>query len=99
MERAANGGSSGRASRGRFSTPCATREPRSVFGKIDDFNLGDNEGSAYFEVNQRRGRRWSAATAFLKPILKRANLQLVTGAHVERILFDGPPRRRLALCP
>ncbi len=64
-------------------------------GKIDDFNLGDNEGSAYFEVNQRRGRRWSAATAFLKPILKRANLQLVTGAHVERILFEG--RRAVGL--
>jgi choline dehydrogenase len=57
--------------------------------KIDDFNRGDNEGSAYFEVNQRRGRRWSAATGFLKPILKRPNLRLMTGAHVERIVFDG----------
>ena len=54
-----------------------------------DFNQGDNEGSGYFEVNQRRGRRWSAATAFLKPILKRPNLHLVTGAHVECILFEG----------
>ena len=57
--------------------------------KIADFNQGDNEGSGYFEVNQRRGRRWSAATAFLKPILKRPNLHLETGAHVERILFEG----------
>ena len=57
--------------------------------EIDDFNLGDNEGSAYFEVNQRRGRRWSAARGFLKPILKRPNLRLMTGAHVERILFEG----------
>jgi choline dehydrogenase len=63
--------------------------------KIDDFNQGDNEGSAYFEVNQRRGRRWSAATAFLKPILKRPNLDLKTGAHVERILFEG--RRAIGL--
>src|SRR3984885_15574482 len=54
-----------------------------------DFNQGDNEGSGYFEVNQRRGRRWSAATAFLKPILKRPNLHLAIGAHVERILFEG----------
>ena len=30
---------------------------------IDDFNRGDNEGSAYFQVNQKRGRRWSAAKA------------------------------------
>ena len=69
----------------------AAREAGAEIGipKIDDFNRGDNEGSAYFEVNQRRGRRWSAATAFLKPILKRPNLRLVTGAHVERILFEG----------
>jgi len=63
--------------------------------KIDDFNQGDNEGSAYFEVNQRRGRRWSAATAFLKPILNRPNLDLETGAHVERVLFGG--RRAIGL--
>ena len=63
--------------------------------KIDDFNRGDNGGSSYFEVNQRRGRRWSAATAFLKPILKRPNLRLATGAHVERILFEG--RRAMGL--
>ena len=40
--------------------------------KVDDFNRGDNEGSDYFEVNQRRGRRWSAATGFLKPVLQPA---------------------------
>ena len=48
--------------------------------KIDDFNRGDNEGSDYFEVNQRRGLRVSAAKAFLKPVLSRKNLRLVTGA-------------------
>ena len=57
--------------------------------KIDDFNRGDNEGSDYFDVNQRRGRRWSAARGFLKPILDRPNLRVVTGAHVERLIFDG----------
>ncbi|HEY5225698.1 MAG TPA: GMC family oxidoreductase, partial [Methylovirgula sp.] len=34
--------------------------------KIADFNRGNNEGSAYFDVNQKRGRRWSAARGFLK---------------------------------
>jgi choline dehydrogenase-like flavoprotein len=29
--------------------------------RVDDFNTGDNEGVSYFQVNQRRGRRWSAA--------------------------------------
>jgi choline dehydrogenase-like flavoprotein len=56
---------------------------------IDDFNCGDNEGSCYFHVNQKRGRRWSAARGFLKPVLDRPNLRLKTGCLVERIEFDG----------
>jgi choline dehydrogenase-like flavoprotein len=56
--------------------------------KIADFNGGDNEGSSYFQVNQRRGRRWSAARGFLKPVLKRENLRLETGVHVERVTFE-----------
>src|SRR5262245_47855321 len=39
--------------------------------RTEDFNRGDNEGSGKFEVNQRRGVRWSAAKAFLRPALKR----------------------------
>jgi len=57
--------------------------------KVGDFNRGDNEGSDYFDVNQRNGRRWSAARGFLKPILGRPNLRVVSGAHVERLIFDG----------
>src|SRR6202051_15175 len=38
---------------------------------VVDFNTGDNEGCCAFHVNQKRGRRWSAATAFLKPVLHR----------------------------
>jgi choline dehydrogenase len=56
---------------------------------IDDFNCGDNEGCCLFHVNQRRGRRWSAARGFLKPVLSRANLRLETGCLVERVEFDG----------
>ena len=56
---------------------------------IEDFNTGDNEGSCYFHVNQKRGRRWSAARGFLKPVLGRPNLRLETGCLVERIDFDG----------
>ena len=56
--------------------------------KIEDFNTGDNEGSSYFQVNQRRGRRWSAARGFLRPALGRPNLRLETGAHAERVTFD-----------
>ena len=56
--------------------------------KIDDFNRGDNEGSDYFEVNQRRGLRVSAAKAFLKPVLWRKNLRLVTGAHARKLIIE-----------
>ncbi len=59
--------------------------------KIADFNTGDNEGSAYFQVNQRRGRRLSAFNAFLRPLLDqrdRTNLRLETRVHVERIVFE-----------
>ncbi len=57
--------------------------------KVEDFNGGDNAGSSYFQVNQRAGRRWSTATAFLKPVLKRGNLRLETGVDVERLVLDG----------
>ncbi len=55
----------------------------------DDFNRGDNEGIGYFEVNQRRGTRWTSATGFLKPVLHRTNLTVLTHAHAERLTFDG----------
>jgi choline dehydrogenase-like flavoprotein len=65
----------------------AVREAAAEAGipKIPDFNTGDNEGSSYFQVNQKKGRRWSAARGFLKPALKRSNLRLETGLHVERV--------------
>jgi len=56
-----------------------------------DFNRGDNEGVGYFEVNQRHGVRWNAAKAFLRPALKRANLQVLTGAHVTRLILEDAP--------
>ena len=56
---------------------------------IPDFNTGDNEGSCAFHVNQKRGRRWSAARAFLKPVLRRRNLRLETGCLVEAVMFEG----------
>jgi len=56
---------------------------------IPDFNSGDNEGCCAFHVNQKRGRRVSAARAFLKPVLNRPNLRLETGCLVEGLTFDG----------
>ncbi|WP_225207749.1 GMC family oxidoreductase [Novosphingobium huizhouense] len=55
---------------------------------VPDFNTGDNEGVGYFHVNQKRGVRWSAATAFLKPVLGRPNLRLETGVLVDRVVIE-----------
>ena len=55
----------------------------------DDFNRGDNEGVGYFHVNQKAGVRWNATKAFLRPIERRRNLQVWTGAHISRVLMEG----------
>jgi len=69
----------------------AFREAAVQYGipAVADFNTGDNEGICYFHVNQRRGRRWSAARGFLKPALNRPNLRLETGCLVEGLEFTG----------
>ncbi|GAB4037158.1 MAG: GMC family oxidoreductase N-terminal domain-containing protein [Rubrivivax sp.] len=54
----------------------------------DDFNRGNNEGVGYFEVNQRRGVRWNASKAFLRPAAGRPNLQVRTGALASRVLVE-----------
>ncbi len=56
---------------------------------IKVFNNGDNFGCAYFQMNQKRGRRWSATNAFLRPALHRPNLVVMTGAHVEKVRLEG----------
>ena len=69
----------------------AVQEGAKEFGIMPraDFNDGDNEGSGFFEVNQRRGIRWNATKAFLRPALKRHNLRLVTDAMTETLVLEG----------
>lgn len=55
---------------------------------IEEFNRGDNAGSAYFHVNQRRGRRWSMADAFLHPVAHRPNLTVYTRTQAIQLLMD-----------
>jgi choline dehydrogenase len=50
-----------------------------------DYNGSSQEGMSYVQLTQRRGLRWSAADAFLKPLRRRQNLQLALNAMVERI--------------
>ena len=55
----------------------------------NDFNRGNNEGAGYFEVNQKSGIRWNTSKAFLKPVMHRQNLRVLTGAETERLTLDG----------
>ena len=54
-----------------------------------DFNGAKQEGVGYFQLTVDRGRRSSAATAFLRPARSRGNLKVVTGALVQGLDFDG----------
>ena len=55
----------------------------------DDVNGYRQEGFAKFDRNIRRGRRLSAARAYLHPVMNRPNLTVTTRAFVTKILFDG----------
>jgi choline dehydrogenase len=55
----------------------------------DDVNGYRQEGFAKFDRNIRRGRRLSAARAYLHPVMKRSNLTVTTRAFVTKILFEG----------
>nr|WP_288900425.1 GMC family oxidoreductase N-terminal domain-containing protein [uncultured Sneathiella sp.] len=77
----------------RLSWPVldAVRDAAEELGiaRTDDFNAGDNEGSGYFPVTQKKGIRWNARKAFLDPVQNRSNLTILKNTQVERLLFDG----------
>jgi choline dehydrogenase-like flavoprotein len=54
-----------------------------------DYNAGDQEGFGYYQVSQRKGRRWSVVDGYLNPARSRSNLNVVTGAHVLRVNLEG----------
>jgi choline dehydrogenase-like flavoprotein len=54
-----------------------------------DFNGARQDGTGLYQVTQRRGRRCSASVAFLRPVLRRPNLTVLTGRHATRIIFEG----------
>ena len=57
--------------------------------KTDDFNTGNNEGCGYFQVNQNKGVRWTSAKGFLKPVMDRPNLTVVTKAQATGLVLEG----------
>lgn len=58
-------------------------------GINEDFNGNEQEGVGVYQTNIWKGRRWSAADAFLRPALKRKNLTVFTESHATRVLFEG----------
>lgn len=58
------------------------------FSRTADYNGEQQEGVAIYQITTRGGFRESAATAFLRPAMRRSNLKVVTGAHATRILFE-----------
>jgi choline dehydrogenase-like flavoprotein len=69
----------------RFLAACAAAGVR----PIADYNGPEQDGASMFQVTQRNGRRFSAADAFLRPAMKRANLELAVNATVLGIEFEG----------
>ena len=57
--------------------------------RTSDFNGSQQAGSGHYQFTQHAGRRWSAATAYLSPVRSRKNLQVLTHALVEKIVFSG----------
>jgi len=54
-----------------------------------DYNGKQQDGFGYYQVTQKNGRRVSAADAYLDPVRGRANLEVLTGAQVRRVMFEG----------
>jgi choline dehydrogenase len=54
----------------------------------NDFNGPEQDGVGYYQVTQRRGRRWSTADAYLRPALGRPNLTVRTDALATKVLVE-----------
>jgi 4-pyridoxate dehydrogenase len=79
--------------RSRFEDPLvdAYFEAAAAAGyrRNDDYNGAQQDGFARMQMTIRKGRRESASTAYLRPVLGRENLTVTVKAHVIRIVFDG----------
>ena len=73
----------------------AWRDAAAEFGipKIKEFNRGNNFGNAYFQMNQRRGVRWNATKAYLRPAENRPNLTVLSNVLVEKVELNNSSQR------
>ena len=79
--------------RGAMANPLYARfieaAAQAGYGTTGDYNGERQEGFGAMDMTVWRGRRWSAANAYLKPALRRRSLELRTRSHANRVLFDG----------
>ena len=73
----------------RFGTVFVEAGKQAGYRENRDFNGPEQEGVGLYQVTHKNGERFSAAKAYLAPNRARPNLQVVTGAHATRILFEG----------
>ena len=59
------------------------------FPRNPDYNSGDQEGVALYQLTAHEGKRCSSAVAFLHPAASRENLEILTDTQVKRLMFDG----------
>ena len=76
-------------SRSPFYTALVEAGRQAGYPVTDDFNGAAFEGVGPYDLTSSNGRRWSAAEAYLRPVLGRANLKVETGAHTTRIRVEG----------
>ncbi|SLN45083.1 Alcohol dehydrogenase [acceptor] [Falsiruegeria litorea R37] len=63
--------------------------------RTDDYNGAEQEGAGYFHQTAKGGFRCSSARAFLNPAKKRPNLEVITHAHTEELIFDPEDDKRV----
>ena len=90
---AERGGGGLRVQRCRYQDPLldafATAAGQAGHPWLEDYNARPTGGFSRLQMSIRQGRRCSAATAYLRPALRRPNLRVETGAHVLGLDFDG----------
>jgi choline dehydrogenase len=74
----------------RHELPQAWVEGARAYGlpANDDFNAGEQDGVGFYQVTQRRGRRWSTADGYLGPAIERSNLDVETDAFVTGVVIS-----------
>lgn len=76
----------------RFKTPYATTFIEACkevgFNYNEDYNGANQKGASYFQFTIKNGKRNSTATAFLKPVLKRKNLDVITHSTTKRVIVE-----------